>query len=338
MKNNSIKRKKYLESKITLPLKLLLIIISVLLVFVSVNNYTFNQLSLKLNVIFFTGIGNPHFFSILDIMVILISLLLIKKYRLNFANSSKIAKFIFIFAIICFILKMLNPNSDTNNPIFGLPLFSDITNYSNLLILVTVLFIDKDVFIIFIKKFFLIISIFIIVRLFILYAFWFLGKVYYITHLPSILPEMDSLFYFGFFRVIFLALFLISRKKKYLIFWFLLLFIMLISYRRNAFYVSLFSDISIYIIYTFKTVNLKTFLKRIIFLLIIFSFNNILITKMYNFQWGQDVINRYSNIFDVQRDPYTPAEESHFIQTQITTINIINKGEFWGCGYGAETS
>lgn len=333
--NINIHREKYLESKITPFFKLLLLIFSLIMIFVSVNSYIFTPTAEKLNKIFFLSIGFAHFFSVLDLLVILISMLLIMEFRLNYSRTSKTAKFVFAFAIICYVLKMVNPNNSSANPIFGLPLFSDISNYTYLLFLGTILFISNGSFVVFIKKLFPIISAIVIIRCIILFGLWLAGKGNYLFWgVNSILLETDTLLIFAFFQNIFFVLYLIKNQKKYLICWGILLLIQIMSFRRSAFYVAFLTNIAIYAIYYIRGLHIiKKGIVTIFFILILFLLPNIL--GLISGTTAGFYLNRYLGIFYGPGATGYESDSGHFLQSRLTTESVIRGVGFWGEGYGS---
>lgn len=126
-------------------LKTIIIIFSFLFVFSSIDSgYT------KDSIMEFTSFINkpifPHFFSIFEISIGLILLILISQRRLHNNKESISLYIIYIAYILCFILKISNPNNKPNNPILGLAVFSDITEYLAILLLSWILFSDKNTY------------------------------------------------------------------------------------------------------------------------------------------------------------------------------------------------
>jgi len=85
---------RYFEKEEKLKLNLLehifLCFLAFLFVFVSMNNFVFTQspLAEKLNSLFYQGVLNPHFFSIFDILIVILSIYLMLNFRKSIFSSN----------------------------------------------------------------------------------------------------------------------------------------------------------------------------------------------------------------------------------------------------------
>lgn len=330
MVNNNING--YVQNiKNTRSFLLLLFLYSSIFVFVSINGYTFTETAEYLFKIFLSGIGNDHFFSIFDFIVILISLGIIRNFNVNYQNASGIEKTIFWFAVLCFMLKMVNPNNASANPIFGLPLLSDSSNYLYILFLGVIFFLRRDDFLIFIRSLFKIVTPLVIIRSIILLFYWALGKGNYFFGVNSAVLENDTLLIFGLFQNVFLCFFLISKKKKYLVASILVGLVSILSYRRGPVFVSCGTSLVLLFIYFIKNTSLlaKNLILVCMSIMVLYGFMfydfNSLSKNMY--------VERYLGIFDNTTTGFS-SDSGHFEQTQNTMETVINELGFWGVGYG----
>ena len=118
-----------IEVRFTPFIKLIMILFSFIFVFASIETYRSLDSTVFFNKFFLTGVGHEHFFSLFEIVFILLAFLMLIKFHSNKKSASNISKAVFFLVVLTFILKMLNPNNDSSNPILGMPLFSNTSNF-----------------------------------------------------------------------------------------------------------------------------------------------------------------------------------------------------------------
>jgi len=324
-----------IESRFTPFIKLVMIIFSLIFVFASIDTYRSLDSTIFLNKIFLRGVGNEHFFSLFEIVFIFMVFLISMKFRVNIKSSSNISKTLFFIVILTFILKMLNPNNDSNNPILGMPLLSDVSNYTFILLAYFSLFLDDKVYMIFLKKILYYVSIILTVRVFYLFILWFMGKGNYAFGANSTLNEGDTLFIVAFFQIAFFALYLINKEKKYLILWIVYLLFQIFSYRRSALAVALSANALSYIFILLKGKGIKG--KVILISGIILFYGAINNIEKFNLpsKYERYVLRFISAIPGMSYGKQGEFTDSgHWEQTSETFYSAINTLGFWGHGYG----
>ncbi len=331
--NNQISPKKKFDLKLTFSLKALLLITALIFAFVSIDYYVLTPFGKSLNDKFVSGIGNPHFFSLFDVMIMLICINLIYEYGLSFKAMTLPTILVFTFALTCFVLKLANPNNNSSNPILGLPLFSEVRNYTYVIFLTTLLFLRKDILLIFLRKVFVFFVYVIVIRsIILLVLFAAKGGHSFFFGIKSVLIEEDSLLIFGFFQSILLALYFIRPKeKKYIIGWGILLLIQIFSSRRSPLFISLIVNAFIFLLYYIREMNIS---KKLIILMIVLLAIFILPTLISNISPAAKVyIDRYLGVITNNSTNEANTDSGHFDQSKMTTQAALKLG-FWGVGYG----
>lgn len=331
-----------IERKYTPLYKGLIIIFCFILVFISTafaQKYSPSAFKEVLHHVFHTGAFHHSFFSLFEIIFLLILVLLMTKFNINFNDGSNIAKRLLIFAIICYTLRMLNPNSDTRNPILGMPLLSNINEYSFLFFLYIVLFCKRLQFTFFIKILFKYIFIFSFINALSILISWFFFNIGYIRYanVNITLWESDTLYLFSFMQAISLGLYLIKKKNIYLLSTVLFLLVGFFSQQRGPFYpgfvASAFS-LLIYFKIRKKTIKLIVLSFLLIPFLLLLS-TNINMTNS-NSKFGL-TIERYLSVIPGYQSFINEGQLSdsgHWEQSELTTLSILADFPFWGIGYG----
>lgn len=321
------------ELKFNPFIKFLMLMFSAIFVFASIDTYLALDSTLKLNSIFIIGLINDHFFSILELVIIVLVILFLVRYNKR-RGSSKLSKILFFLILVCFTLKMLNPNNDTKNPILGMPLLSDISNYSFIILAYFSLFIDNNIYVQFIKKITCYIGIILTFRIVILYILWFMGRGNYSFGANSTITESDTLFLIAFFQIVFFALYLINKKKKYFILWLVYLLFQIFSYRRSALAVALSANVLSYIFILIKGKSLRNKLILILGVVLFFgAINNIekikLPTKYENY------VLRFISAIPGMASENNPefSDSGHWKETSKTFYSAKKYLGFWGYGY-----
>ena len=323
-----------IEARFTPFIKLIMILFSFIFVFASIDTYKSLDSTISFNKIFFRVIGHEKFFSLFEIVFIFMVFLISMKFRVKKKSSSNISKIVFFIVILTFILKMLNPNNDSNNPILGMPLFSDISNFTFILLAYFSLFLDEKAYMVFFKKLFYYIGIILTVRVFYLLLLWLLGKGNYGFGANSTLTESDTLYLVAFFQIAFFTLYLINKEKKYLILWIVYLLFQILSYRRSALAVALSANALYYIFILLKGKGIKS--KVILISGIILFYGAINNIENFNlpFKYERYILRFVSAVPGMALEKGGEFTDSgHWEQTSETFYSAIHTLGFWGHGY-----
>ena len=317
--------------------KIFIFTISSILVFVS-TGYHFKEgvsaLSLKLTEIFFTPIFHSMFYNVFEIILLSFLVYMFIKSKLSLQNATKREIFIFMFAILCYILNMINPNSHSMNPIFGMPLFSNVTEYFFLFLLYIFFFIDKRkityIILIFFKYIF-ILSLFRGLLIILLYSFG-IGPIRFGRTIT--LLEYDVLMQYAILTVIFFTAFLLRKNLKMFALTLLFFLIIFLSTARSSLGPSVLAIIGILIVFLFKSTQIKG-------IKIIIGVGIFVILLASTFKYLPDPFKRtfYRVVALIPSQAETPFSEisstGHWEQSLYTSSSILEKNIFWGAGYGS---
>ena len=315
-------------------LKTIIIIFSFLFVFSSIDSgYT------KDSIMEFTSFINkpifPHFFSIFEISIGLILLILISQRRLHNNKESISLYIIYIAYILCFILKISNPNNKPNNPILGLAVFSDITEYLAILLLSWILFSDKNTYFNNITYIYNIILIFLLIRFILLLAMYFSGKTI-TSYYNSICAEIDTTFIIAFFFIFSFTKYIIYKKNKFIFLSIFLLLIEFLTYRRSGLLIALGSSVMLISIYLLKHKKLFYKASAIILILLIYysltNIENINIDMKYKKYLYRTLSAVMPNSSFAGGQEFT--DSGHHKETELTIYHAFKNPKFWGRGYG----
>jgi hypothetical protein len=322
-----------IEFKFSFTLRFLLFFTSLIFIFCSVDYFVLGPFDRTLNDKFLSGLLAPHFFSLFDVLVILICFNLIYQFGLNFKETTLAPAIVFIFAVICFVLKMSNPNNNSANPILGLPLFSEVSNYTYLILLGTLVFIRKDILLEFFRQILIYTGYAVVIRsIILLLLFAATGGHSFFFGIKSALIEGDSLLIFGLFQSILLALFLINpKKKKYIIGWGILLLIQIFSSRRSPLFISLIANAFVFLLYYIKELDVAR--KIIILIVVLLTFYIVPIVISNISPDAKVYVDRYLGVFTSSSSNDPNTDSGHFDQSKQTTQAALRLG-FWGVGYG----
>jgi hypothetical protein len=322
------------EVKFSFSLEMMLFLFSVACVYLSIDYFVLSPSSRFISNYFLNGFMNPKFFSLFDFLIILLSFHLIIYQNTHIKNATTSELFLFLCAIVCFILKMANPNNSSENPVLGLPLFSEINYFSYLLFFGTIMSLPQKVFFKLVYKIFTYSAYFAVFRSIVLLVLFAGGQSKgFFFGIKSCLIEGDTLLILGFFQSVILAIFFITSKKKYLIAWSVLVLIQIFSTRRSPLFTALFCNAIVFgyfYIRKMKPVQKLVTILSIVFIL--FVLPGILANvspkaKVY--------IDRYIGVFSTETYSTDAAnsDSGHFEQSQKTTDAALKLG-FWGFGYG----
>lgn len=234
---------------------------------------------------------------------------------------------------------MINPYSDTINPIIGMPLLSNINEYLFLLFLYIVLFWEKLEFTFFIKILFKYVFIFSFLRVCIIFIQWFFFNVGFVrySNVNITVWEPDTLFLFSFMQAMSLGLYLITKKKLYLFSTILFLIIGFFSQQRSTFYPGFFASVfGLFIYFRFKKKIIHVMAISIVLIpfIIILSMN--LSMKNSNSKIFITIERYLSSLpgYESSKKQKEFSDTGHWEQSKLTTLSIMNETPFWGIGYG----
>ena len=317
-------------------IKIITFLISFILVFVEPSHYMsagVPQIFLQASDLFYGGVIHSKFFSVFEFLLIGLTVIIFHKSKMRFPSSDNRLNFLFIGAVLCYILNMANPNSTPANPVLGLPLFSNISEYTFLILLYMLCFTNKYDVLYLISLFIRYMFTLLIVRSFIIFPLWFLGigALWYGQPVP--LLEYSVLNFYSFFMALSITLYLINKKKKYIITAFLFFSIVFLSESRTVLLPGILTILGILFFYFTKIKN-KLVLSYLTFILIIIAIN---INPTILPEKAQKNIKRFMVVipgFEGDKSGQY-SDTGHYEQSKLTMIFAINKFRFWGEGYGS---
>lgn len=313
-------------------LKILIVVFSFMFVYCSIDTGFTDPTIMALadNLIFHQIF--PSFFTFFEIILFMILLLSITKKRMNF-NKSRTNNLIFIAYVIYFFLNVVNPNANPSNPIFGMALFSDISEYLIILLMGWCFFHSKT-FIKNISFIYFIIFIFLIIRFIPLLIMWFKGHSN-LLYFDSLNPELDTMIILALYQILFLTFFIIYRKKRFLFFSIFFLFILILSYRRSGILLSLSSSLILIVLLYIRHKKVPSKI------LIIFSLFTLFFVVMnldrinIPFKYKKYIYRSLSAIpglsFSIKSGEF--SDTGHWEQTFLTTMSAYQKLNFWGTAH-----
>lgn len=314
----------------------LLVASCLIFVFASVDQYKATPLTLYLNELFISGRSElKNYISVFDVVVLIFSLVVLSKYGVSYRSARTILKVIFLSAVVCWLLNMLNPNDRSRVNFGGLPLISEFAAYPFLVFMFTVFFMEAKGFTVLSRRLFLVLSWCFVLRAVILLILWARGdgnRSFF--GINSTLTEGDSLLIFAFFQSVFFALILLKRSPAALMAWLLTLAIQVLSYRRSALFVAVIANVGTLALHIFFSPNGKNRLLGVVavFLIVLMGY------ATTTFLVSPDIIDEYSSrylgIFDDSAASPRAGDSGHFQQTWTTLRYAVQKMDFWGFGYG----
>ncbi len=279
---------------------------------------------------FHTGLFHIKFFTPFELIVIILLFNLFNIYIVQIK-----VKFLFVFAFLVYLIRMFNPNSDTLNPIFGLPLLSNISEYTFLFLLLVFVNLSTNLSKIVIEKIYNYTLVFSTIRAIILIIVYYFGNVTTVRwgKYSVILDEIDTQFLFSFMGAMVLVFFLLEKKRNYFYVFLLLMGITFLSVQRTT---ALPGLISVFFIILFSLVKripviaLKSFaIPILVFIAIVFSAIQFPDSKI------AFAMNRFLGTVqqsETQRKEF--SDTGHFEQSALTFAAAVKENVFFGVGYG----
>jgi hypothetical protein len=312
----------------------LLVSFCLIFVFASVDLYRSTDLTMSLNKLFIAG-STKAGISVLDGVVILLSLALMSQYGVDFRSARSILKVIFVSAVICWLLNLLNPNDRSPDKLLGLPVFAEFGAYPYLLFMFTVFFMNGSAFTVFARRVFLVSSGCLVLRAVILLVLWAQGagnRAFF--GINSVLTEGDSLFIFAFFQSVFFALFLLNHKKTALIAWLLTVAIQVFSYRRSGLFQGMIVNAGTLTLHILFSPNRRSRLRGAVAGALIVLVGYAVTTSLVSPEVVDNYLARYLGIFTESSTTPSASDSGHLDETKTTMLYAVQRMEFWGFGYG----
>jgi hypothetical protein len=153
----------------------------------------------------------------------------------------------------------------------------------------------------------------------------------------QILTEDDSLFVFAFAQILFVASFLINKKKRYLLFAAALAVFQFLTLRRSALFVSLFG---VLVLLTWYFLYHRGFVMKIVYVVILIASLIIIPSIMESLVLrGSNESYIFTRAFGMfYQDKYAlesdETDSGHFAHSAYVFQEAFVKLSFWGTGYG----
>jgi len=280
-------------------------------------------------------------FTLAEWSIIFISfyLLLINKERYKILKGS-LSLMILLLTILLFFLMILNPNN--NSEIYGWKLiFSGETRFMLLFVIfyISFAFLDNELYSFYISiiiryGMLIILSICLIADIRLL-----IGKGISFRGVQASIIDGGSLFLVAIFQILSFALYLITKKKYFLIISSIFLITLILSYRRTSLLVAIISTLIIMLFVSFKNHSLSKLVSKFFsLLLVLFIFFQII--SSLNILNVNYLVNRHLGAFSYLRDDESQTDDpsltdsGHLEQSIITSKTFLdNLDRFWGSGF-----
>jgi O-antigen ligase len=280
---------------------------------------------------FHKGLFHASFFTPFEIIWILLLVNLIANYRF----IVKLNNPLLWFAFIAFAIRMINPNSETLNPILGMPLLS---NLAELIFLFTfIVFIGLPIHVSksVLEKMFYFTMIFAVIKGIILVAAYFAGFITTLRYqFAVILPETDNQMLFSFLGAMSFTLYLINQRSKYLFISLLFIGITFLSMQRSTALTGMIAIFLLLIFIAYKKLPMVTGKALLIAIFLIAGFQ-IVLTQIPDSKLAM-VTHRYIGITKsaYEVDDRFFSDTGHREQSIETFLDVMQDNPFWGHGYG----
>ncbi len=304
----------------------ILVVFSTYSLFIDEGNLYFN-----IGRFFQSGLFHPRFFAPFEIIFLFLLFNIINNYKIRFKFNNKL----FIFAFIAYVLRMINPNADSMNPILGMPLLSNMDEYIFLFMLIVLLSIPPNLCKLLIEKIFKYVLIFSIIKAIILIIVYLVGaSTNFRFDYAILLPEPDTQFLFAFLGAIILAFYILSRENRFLLLSALFFVIVIFSMQRST---SLTGLIAIFLLMMFAIYKALPIVagKSIMIIGLLFIIVQISLTQFSDTKVAF-TINRYMGIVKEKDEVANTAfsDTGHKEQAITVFLSVMKDMPFWGIGYG----
>jgi hypothetical protein len=231
---------------------------------------------------------------------------------------------------------LLNPNSRVLTPILGLPLLSDPDLYIYLLFMVAIFLMrSNEDFIFYFRTLMKYLLIFFVIRVFYLLLLRAFGQGVNYFGYQSVTMEEDTLILAVLVQVIFLALYYIKNKNKYIYLVIIFQIFQILSFRRSGLLLSLLVMGTFLLLFYAKRSVLKRFTSALILIIgIIIFFLNLDVMPRSTLL----LVHRYVGAYITLPAAVSfadVAKNEHFAQSNQSIIEQAGHLSFWGFGYGS---
>jgi hypothetical protein len=291
------------------------------------------QISMQLHDLFHGAVFHESFFSIFEILLIILCSGILSQFKASFRAGNKVSKFIFIISIIYYLLLIINPNNATRLKLLGLISISMPQYYVYFLLLYTFLFTDRRITRNIITEFLNALFYFAYALCIFSLANYFTGGIKFDWVGNSSMTQEDTLIHLVLIQGLATSFYLFNRKMKYLNLWILVALVEILSFRRSGFLLMLIiNSVLIGGYYTYKTSILS---KIKISLVLLYSV--MLLFSIYSMGIGSSKIDFYSHryfgaflIDNEDLDSY--AKNRHIEQANYGYKEVKKYIIFWGNG------
>ena len=273
------------------------------------------------------------------VIVLFTSIFLIHKFQ-KYYRFSKFPFYFFIFTFITFILiNLLNPNNHFElRHYFGNHAIK--IYYLFILFLFSMIFLEQEILIFIVKKFFYVGSIVLFLRVVLSLILFVLNMGMKWQGRNVTISQGDTLALICIFQIIYFAMFLDNKNYKNLFISIIYLITLFFSYRRTSLWIALTTNFAIafYFLYIVKYSRKK--IKASLMILLLFISMILILYVIVGKVSMNDFLFRAMSAFSYLFQPsqnigygqYT--DSGHFEQSIQTTISFFNNIQFWGSGLG----
>jgi hypothetical protein len=307
--------------------------------FASVDNYLPTDLTLMLNTRFIEGASVfSGYLSYFDFLVIIVSILLLERYRPSFFGSKLALRFLFIVAVLTVLLDLVNPNDESPKQL-GLPLLANLPAYIFLLFMAAVFFMREEGFLFVMRRVGRIVGIALTIRAAMLLLLWLAGKGNYkFGGVNSALTEGDSLLVYAFAATMLFASLLIRKRFWPFVAWVLCVLVEILSFRRSALFVLLGAHAFTLVFHMLLKRRVASMVKNVLLASLVLGVVAFAAAQVIPNDTLQFYMNRYFGMFlgmgQSERDTYA-GDSGHFDESASTMEYAFYKMEFWGYGGGS---
>lgn len=277
------------------------------------------------------GFFHTSFFTPFEIIWLLLLANLIAKYRFVLKLNNPLLW----FAFIAFAIRMINPNSETLNPILGMPLLSNLTEYLFLFTFIVFISLPLHISKTVLEKMFYFTMIFAVIKGVVLVVAYFTGVITTLRYqFAVILPETDNQMLFSFLGALSFTLYLIKQQKKFLFISFLFIGITFLSMQRSTALTGMIAIFLLLIFIAYKKLPMVTGKALMIIIFVLAAFQ-IVLTQIPDSKLAM-VTHRYVGITRsaYEADDRFFSDTGHREQSMETFLDVYADNPFWGHGYG----
>ncbi len=329
------------KKRASLVLSVCLLGFIALFVFVSYDTYLCTPLTENLHNRFVEAAKITAFYlSYFDLAVLAVGVILLERFGFQFLKSRPILRVLFIFAAVCVLLDLLNPN-DESQKLLGMPLAGQLTTFVFMVYMFAMFFIREEGFLLFLKRTTLAVSILVMARTVLLLGLWSVGQGNFAFGAGATLTEGDSLVVFAFFTVLFLSLYFIRRRQLYLLMWAANFVLILLSFRRSGMYIVIGTNLFVLLLHLLVRVRIAAIIRNLAVVAFLGMIGGLVVLQTVSEDTTQYYFNRYFGMFmgmgqsPSSKEQYA-GDSGHFEESSSTIAYAFTKMEFWGYGGGTD--